>query len=802
MWRNYLISAYRNLLRNKGYAILNILGLALGIGCSIVMFSYIHLEQQTDKHHANYDRIYRVYTDSDSPSYTGKFEVVPHPLGKAIKEETSAFEAVARIYYYGGTQLSYYHDDDVKHIEQGGIIFSESSLFDIFSVDFLAGTPNLDDLNTVVISRDLAEKLFDTKDLSQIPGKVISMDNKANVTIMGVFENLPDETDYPFELVGSYETQAAINDYFGKGELWERYNGMTGVLLLLPEGGDAVEAERQASDVHDAHKVNEWAAIGIQPLSDVHYNAEIGSWYGQTLSKELLWTLRLIAILLILTSSINFVNLTTAKATNRSKEVGVRKVMGSSIPQLIGQHLTETLIIVVISLIIGLAASELIFQFINPILNKSMSLFNLSTGWLISFCLSLVFIITLLSGLYPAYIIASFQPVDTLKSRLGIGQGSGKFNLRRVLVVLQFAISLSLLVGAYVAISQQQFLIHSDMGFRQQGVISIPLPKIDAEKTQLLQTKISELSQVELVSAHLASPMGRTNNQGDLYLAGEENPSPVKFNFKNIDENYFNLFNLDVLAGRTLGKNEPRENILISQTAVSQLGINSAKEAIGRELKADWGSVYHIIGVVSDFHTNSLRENKMAVLFDYNSNYFYELAVLLKSITTADIAQSLDNLREVWVEVYPEYLFRYDFLDDMVKNNYQTEMAITKLMGFFTMVAILIAGLGLYGLVDYIAIRRVKEIGIRKVLGATKMAILKIFSKELTILVLVAAAISFPLMYILMNKWLENYAYSIEITPFVFIISFLLVVVVVLVTTGYRALMAASINPAQTLKDE
>ena len=802
MWRNYFISAYRNLLRNKGFALLNILGLAMGIGCSVVMFSYIHLEQQTDKHHEKYDRIYRVYTNANSPSYNGKFEVVPHPLGKAIRDETSAFESVARVYYYGGAQLSYYHDDDVKHIDQSGVVFSESELFDILTVNFLAGTSQLDDLNTMVISRAVAEKLFDTKDISNIPGKVVSIDNKADVVVTGVFENLPEETDYPFELVASYDTQGSINDYYGKGEIWERFNGMTGVLMLLSEGVDPTEAERQVYEVNQAHQKLEWVTVGIQPLSDIHFNPEIGSWYGQTLSLELLWTLRMIAILLIVTSSINFINLTTAKATNRAKEVGVRKVMGSTVAQLIRQHLTETFLIVLMSMILGLAISELIFQFINPIVNKSMSLASISSLWLWGFCLILLISITLISGLYPAYIIAGYKPVQALKSKLNVSHGSGKFNLRRVLVVLQFTISLSLLTGAYIAISQQNYLIQSDMGFKREGIISIPLPKIDAENTQLLKNKIGELSQVKYISAHLASPVGRTNNHADLTLTGVDNPDPVKFSFKNVDEDYLELFDLKILAGRALTKNEPMENIVISQTGVDQLGLKDPEEAIGKELKADWGGIFHVVGVTNDFHPNSLHERKMAVLFNYDESSFYELGLSMKRTNTADLQSLLNDIEQVWKSVYPEYIFKYDFVDDMVRNQYRVEMAITKLMSFFTTIALLIAGLGLYGLVDYIAIRRVKEIGIRKVLGATRVAILMIFTKELSFLVVIASLISFPTMYLLMSRWLDNYAYSIKITPLIFLVAFLLVIIIVLITTGYRAMMAASINPAQTLKDE
>ena len=343
-----------------------------------------------------------------------------------------------------------------------------------------------------------------------------------------------------------------------------------------------------------------------------------------------------------------------------------------------------------------------------------------------------------------------------------------------------------------------------ELGFRQEGIISLVLPLNDTQNTQYLKNEISRFPEVTTVSAHLGSPIARTNNTNTLVFKGkDEKEHTISVNFKNVDEDYFSLFDLEILAGENIFKDEPDNVIVVNESFIKEMGIENPAEAIGKSIKAErFNANYRIKGVVEDFHANSLHSSLSPVAFSYNENYFYEIAIRLNSTSQASISSALDRMSKTWNSVYPEYIMNYDFLDDLVASNYEAEKRGGKLLRLFAFLVIVIGSLGLYGLVDFMAMKKTKEIGIRKVLGASSMNILRIFVREISISVFISLAIAGPVMYFLLGKWLNLYAYRISIGWEVFALALLSVLVVATGTTGYRSLKASNLNPVDTLKDE
>ncbi len=806
MLRNFITSAIRNLLRNKSFTILNIGGLILGVGCSIVLFSYIQFETSFNKEYKNFDRIYRVTLDVNVEQYQGKIQQIPHPLMKALKAEMSGAEEYVQMFNHGEAQISIAEGDQFKHYVEDDIAFTDAGLFRILDFKWLAGNGQIDDPRSVVINRSLAEKYFGVKENFQsILGQTILIDNTHDLTIKGVFEDVSNQSDFQFNMFIDYDSQQGVNDYFGEGKIWGRLNGRTNGFLLLPENGDPILATQQANIVWEKHNVMEGATIFLQPLSDMHYNTEIGPLNVRPFPRQATWTLMVIAVLLIVASSINFINLSTAKATNRAKEVGIRKVLGSSRKNLILQQLSETFIVVVLSMLGALGLAEILFKVISPIIGQELSLTVLPTYWTLCMISVTIVVLTALTGLYPAFVVSGFKPIQALKVSLGGVTNKGSMSLRRILVVLQFVISQGLLIGTMVTIMQNDYLRTKDLGFKQEGIISIELPEIDNNKTALLKNQLLQLPEVSTVSAHLGSPVARVNNTSDMiYKNSEGSDIEINMNQKSTDEDYLELFGLELLAGENLVKGDTSRNILVNRETVRKMGLDDPQEAVGQFLSPEYAKDRRMVikGVVSDFNSRSLRDEVMPVMMTHSEDYFYELAFGLANTSTENISSVLKKLDDIWFSVYPEYVLKYDFLDESIRDAYEAESRMVQLFQIFAGIAILIGCLGLYGLVDFIAIKRTKEIGIRKVLGASVLNILVIFVRELLILVTLSAAIIGPVMYFLMQRWLEDYAYHIDLGFGIFIFSFLVISLFAIATMGYRSVKASNLNPVLTLKDE
>ncbi len=803
MIRNFFISALRNLLRNKVFTLLNIGGLVLGIGSAVVLFSFIKHETNYNEYNSNFDRVYRVIIAGVSQGTDFQTSQVPHPLASVLKDELAGAEKVAQLFYHGEAQISLTESDKIRNFMQDGIAFSDEDLFEILDFNWLAGGGYLETGKSVVISRKVAEKYFNlTHDFHSVLGETLVIDNTHSLTIRGIFDDLPEQTDFPFSMIIDYQSQNGVNDYFGEGKLWGRLNGRTNAILLVPENQDTNVVIQQLNTIWPKYTVFEDTHLEIQPLSDMHYNTDLGVLDGRVFPKQASWTLTIVGILLIMACSINFINLSTAKATNRAKEVGIRKVMGSGRSQLVVQHLSETFFIVMLSMIAALAFAELLFKWIEPLIGQSLSLTIMPRLWLISMVISLLLGITLFSGLYPAFIISSFKPVNALKTKIDAVKSRGSLSMRRILVLIQFMISQALLIGTIVAIMQNNFLRTKELGFSHEGIISIVLPEIDHQKTQLLKNEFLKLNGVSHASTHLGSPIARTNNTGTLKFTNDDGQVfEFQSTFKDIDEHYLDLFDIKLLAGRNVSENDGSE-VLINMGTVKDMGLINPQEAIGQHLTTDYGGNYLISGVVDDFFNRSFKNEQWNLILSYNQNYFYELALRLESNSPAAIEGVIAGMNKIWEDVYPEYVLNYDFLEESIASSYQAEDRMVRLFRIFAAITIVIGCLGLYGLIDFIAIKKMKEIGIRKVLGASLINILNLFAREMVFLITLSMLIAGPLMYIFLRQWLESYESRIDLGATAFLIAFLSIAFIAILTMGYRSYRASTMNPVLTLKDE
>ncbi len=803
MLRNFIITSYRTLARNKAYLFLSVIGLSLGISCVIALFTIINFQGNFDKHQTNYDSFYRLIGSYKFGDEEGKTATVPHPLADGIREELSGVEEISNLFLLSDQINIPQGDDDIKKLKQDNIAFVQPEAFEILTFNWLAGGVNVDDPNATFLSATTARKFFGNNlSFQSLLGRTIILANKHTLSIQGVYEDLPKNTDFPFEVITYYEKQEGVNPYFGEGKIWGRLNGSTQCIAKLSPGASVDQVEKTIQEAFEKFNRVEGYNLILQPLSEVHIE-EIGNGnYGgisfEPKYKAISYTL---AIFLALIGSINFINLTTARSVKRAREVGIRKVMGGRKSELMFQFIMETFLIVLISLGIGFALGEQILFLFNDMLRMEISISDVTFfDWTI-FSIIVLLSMTLLSGLYPALILSKFSALKAIKIKISNIDKQSRFPLRKVLVGLQFGVSICLIIGAMVIFSQTDYMRNYNMGFRSNGIINLQFPEPDFENQIRLKNQLEGFPEIEKVSLNLGSPMARTNNTDKFFNPEVGKDQMVNINSKSIDENYLDLFEIELLSGRNLTAKDPRENILITEMALSKFNLGTPTEAVGKVLEAHWGQKFKVVGVVKDFNANSLQSEMMPVVMYYNKGGFFEIAMKLSG-KDHDTAAILETIEASWDSIYPELLIEYGFLEDQIARRYRFEDTMAKSITFFVGIALIISILGLYGLTDYMANAKRKEIGIRKVVGANIPQILVLFAKEVIFLLSIAFVVSASASWWLMNSWLEGFEYHISIGWEILLGAFLVTAIISVFTMGSRSMAAAKINPVVVLKDE
>jgi putative ABC transport system permease protein len=797
MLKNYFKIAFRNLKRSKDYAFINILGLALGITCAILIFMLVRYHLSFDNFHANSDRIYRVYTEFHNEDVSIQ-SGVPSPFGKAFRNDFPFAEKTARIINYNNELISIPNSKDNKKFEEeNGVAFTEPEFFDIMNYPLVEGDKKtvLSEPNSAIVTEAIAQKYFGSE---KAIGQTIRVDNKIDYRITGILKNLPVNSDRKQEIYLSYSNLKDKNEWIAKDDSWMGIYSESKCYVLLKEGVTRSAVEKALPSLSKKYYPPKDAAgwqFKLQPLSDVHFNADLGG----DMEKNNLWALSLIGIFLIITACVNFINLATAQALSRSKEIGVRKVLGSLRSQLFWQFISETAIITFLSVVIGLVLSYLALPYVNQVFQGQLSISLLSDMSLLLFLVALVTMVTFMSGSYPGLILAGFQPISALKGKLS-QKNVGGFNLRRSLVVAQFAISQILIIGTIVIANQMRFSTQSDLGFKKEAVIMVPIPVKDLAKMSTLRSRIAQLPGVESSTFCFEAPAANSNNSSGVRYDARSEDEQFSINIKSADDQYLKTFGLQLVAGRNLISSDTLREFVVNETLIKKLKLKSADEIIGKQLSINGNHDKAIVvGVVKDFFNYSFRSDidPICIMSSYTSYRNYAV-----NINMSDMKTTRKAIETIWNETYPEYVFKSAFLDDKIAEFYAFDEIMLEVIQLFAGIAIFIGCLGLYGLVSFMATQKTKEIGVRKVLGASIGNIVWIFGKEFVRLLFIAFVIAAPLAWWVMNGWLQNFKYREEIGAEIFLLAIGATLFIAALTVGYRSIAAALMNPVKSLRSE
>ena len=796
MIRNYIKIAWRNLRRHKAYAAINVVGLSLGIACGILIFTLVNYHLNFDNFHPYKDRIYRLVTDFHGEE-VGHTQGVPSPLGKAFRNDFTFAEKVARVKKDGDILISIPSDGPLKKFkEESGIAFAEPEFFEIMDFPLVQGDKKsaLVEMNSAVSTDKLAKKYFGNEPAI---GKLIKIDNRIDVRITGILKDIPPNTDRNQEIYISYNTLRQYSRWLASDSSWGGVNSEMQCFLRLKPGVNKAAVENAlvgtVKKYYTGRDVNVWR-FKMQPLSDIHFNND----YDGNTDKKYLWALGFVGIFLIVTACVNFVNLATAQALNRSKEVGVRKVLGSLPRQLFWQFIAETFLIAAFAMVVAYGLAELTLPWLNQLFQSRMSINILRDVELATFLALLLAMVVFLSGSYPGLVLARFQPVVALKGKLN-QKHIGGFSLRRILVVTQFAISQMLIIGTIVIASQMRYAQTADLGFDRKAIVVIPIPMNDKVKMSTLRTRLSEISGVEKISLCYQPPAANSNNTTGVRFNNSDKEENWGINVKDGDDQFLSTFGIQLVAGRNLYPSDTMREYLVNEAFVKKYPTLKPQDVIGKNLTINGDRTAQIVGVMKDFHNYSFRENIYPIVVSTNVEQYRNCAIKINMKSARSL---LPAMEKIWNETYPEYLYNYEFLDERIGKFYEMDNIMLKLIEGFSLIAILIGCLGLYGLVSFMALRKTKEIGVRKVLGAGVGSILWMFGKEFSQLLVIAFAIAAPIAWWVMKKYLQDFKFQIPIGAGIFLIAILVTFMIAALTVGYRSMQSALANPVKSIRTE
>ncbi len=801
MIKNYLIITLRSFARNRNYSLINILGLSIGITCAIIIYLMIDYELQFDQFHSKADRIFRVVRDSESSSGVEHSGITPYPFAEAFRND---FQDVPF-----NTQ---FHDNEETLISVEGkktmldrVIFADSLFFSVFDFKVLSGNPqkDLSQPNKVFLTESLANKIF-----REGQYKSIKVNNVITVEVAGILADPPPTSHIQFDMIVSMPSLS--EEFLGLAIDQWGMNSAGYSYIVLPQNLKVAGIEERFTDFVKKYYTNEEKRqqYKLQPLSDIHFNADYNT---RAVSKSHLTALGFLAIFIVGIACMNFINLATALAIKKSREIGIRKTLGAVRQQLTFYFLGQTFLLTALAVVMSLGIVEWLMPWLNSFLEKQLSADLLGESSLIVFLLIVVIVVTICSGLYPAIILSGFSPVAVLKSNLSTMNYSGA-SLRKVLVVFQFLIAQALIIGTLVIVDQMDFFKSKPLGFNKEAIINVDMPDRKQQVLQAFRTRLESNPAIKNVSLSIGAPIS-DNGLGTNYRLTESDKSIFyDVNVKTADENYFETYGLKIIAGRAMTEaeakladepyswEERKYVLVVNESAARQIGFENPEDILGKYLTVGINDINApVVGVVEDFHTSSMHKSIEPVII-VNFPYFYVDAGI--QIQTGNMAETLAFIEKTWNELHPDYYFEYSFLDDELGKLYRQEERTLTLFKIFSMIAIFIGCLGLYGLISFMATQKMKEVGIRKVLGASVSSIVILFSREFVKLICVAFVIAAPLAWYIMNKWLEEFAYRIDINWSVFVISIASTLAIAFLTVGFRALKAALTDPARTLRTE
>ncbi len=800
MFSNYLKTSARSINRNKVFSVINVLGLAMGIACAVLIFLLIRYHLTTDTYHANADRIYRVVVHEKDPedNYSG----VPIPLTRAFRAEFPQAEKVAMTEGIYNTLVTIPTNTDAERRrfqEDEGIAAVDPEYFDIFDYQWLAGnrTNALQQPSGIIITASKAKKYFGTDDAM---GKVLQLE-KTSFTVTGIIKDIPGNTDLPFEVFISTD---ALKSYSERAtavwDSWGSISSNTNCYVLLSRNTKPAQLNALLPAFNQKHNGKKDAArlsYKLQPLSDIHFNADYNN-YKPTISRSYIWTLALISLFIIITACINFTNLAVVQAIRRSREIGVRKVLGGMRKQIFWQFIIEATMIVTFAVILALLAVYFAIPYVTRLMEVSLQASDWYSGQVLLFILALAVLVIFLSGSYPALILSGFKPVLALKNKIS-AQKAGGINLRRGLVVLQFTISQVLVICAFIIAAQTSYFRKADIGFNRDAVVMLPLPQSQKEQLTVLRNQFSQLPGVTACSFSRMAPLSASSAQFNFAFDNMAKDADFPVNGIMADDQFLKTYGIQLVAGTNyISGDSTHHGFLVNEELLKRFNVKPA-DAIGKLFRLGGNKPEIVIGVVKNFHLFSLQE-KIPPCFIVNSSKSYRRVGV--KVAAKNLTATIHQIEKVWTAAFPDNLFEYQFLDEQIEEYYKTEVRTGTLINILTCVAIGIGCLGLLGLISFITQQKTKEVGIRKVLGASVANIVLLFSKEFLVLITIAFVIAAPLAWLAMHKWLQDFAYRISIGWGVFILAMFSAMVITLATISFQLFRTARLNPVKSLKSE
>lgn len=791
--------ALRVFKKDKAFTFINILGLTLGIMSAIIIFLVVKQEMSYDKFHVNLGRIYRIASQTNQKGGFSFLTATPGPLGEALEAEVPGVEESTCTYYRRSGSFAIESDGQKRKFdEEEGVALVDPAFFKLFSFEVLSG--DVDDLNVpgkVFLTESIARKFFGTDNPQEAVGQTLRMDDSFALSVAGIVKDFPANTDFPFTILVSPETLSEQVDF----KSWNRLDNSMNTFFMLERQADTTGFQTHI-DTLIAKNASPFFAkffsFKLQRMDHVHFDSQFSNYNSRTISSTTLTGMIVLGAFLLLTACINFVNLATANAMKRSKEVGIRKVLGSSPAYLIGQFLGETFLLALVSLLLSVPLAYLAKPYVEDLIGFSFQFNLLGDPTAIGFLALLIVVVVLLSGLYPSVVMARFRPSQVIRSGLTGRTGKGS-SIRKVLVVFQFLISQALIIGLFVIFSQMDYFLSKDLGFAREGVITVQFPEEKQGKGVAFKGAIQNVSGVEMVTLQNASPSSRSRWVSTYSFEGSSEDTPYTAELKFGDKDYIDMYGLTFLAGRGFLRDDSVTEIVANRKMIEEMGFATPEEALNAKVMAGGESGVPIVGVVENFHTNGLREPIKAGYISANRESFVEAGIKL-NMSQAD--ESLAGIESIWNDMFPNEAFKYEFLDETIRSFYEAEQRLTKVIAVFTGIAIFIGCLGLYGLVSFIVNQRQKEIGIRKVLGAGVFNIFYIISREFALLVAVAFVLAAPLAFYYTSDWLNGFEYRVEVSPMVYLAALLMSLFIALISVSIKALNAAKINPVDTLRAE
>jgi len=800
MFLNYLKTAFRNILKYKGYSSINIIGLAIGMVCCVLILLFIFDELNYDCYHSQSDNIYRMIASSQSSTEGRQYVRLGAPIAPLFNNAFPEVKEAARFYSHRKVLIEH---EERKFFEDR-FFFADPSVFRVFTLPILQGNPStvLENPFSVVLTESMAKKYFDD---SNPIGEILKIDNEHNFRIDAVMENVPQNSHFHFDFLASLETLSYL---YGKRLLQHPGYLSFYSYVLLQENAEPLDLENKFREVvkdHYGEKATSLRTLKLQPLKSIHLHSHLEGELEANSSVSLIYSYSAIALFILIIAAFNFINLSTARSSKRAQEVGMRKTLGATRFQLVRQFLGETVIFSFLSFILAIIMVRGLLPFFNSLTGKDLYFGSLYSTVMLIGLGGIVILVGILGGLYPSLFLSSFEPIRTLKGKWGSGGRSGSF--RRILVISQFVISIALIIGTIIIRRQLNFMRNQNLGFRKEHVVIIPMH--DPEVKQDYEVVKGDLLKNPSILAVTASSSVPGRPVSNIAYRMEDLPDNQHANINTffVDHDFFETFGIEMARGRGFSKDfvtDKESAFILNETAVRKMSWNS-----GINKQITWPSDLRrkdaivkkgrVVGVVNDFHITSLHVSIEPAIFHIRPSNFRFLSV---RIASGNIPKMLSFLESKWRQFSPAFPFEYSFLDKDFNRLYRDDRKEGRVIGIFTILALFIACLGLIGLTSFSAEQRTKEIGIRKVLGASVSEIFILITKEFAKWILIANILAWPVAYFVMKRWLQDFAYRVSIGVDIFLLSALIGFSVALATVSFQLIKAAKANPINSLKYE